>query len=275
MTKVNSHKSVNTTSHQLQGKVALITGGAGGIGFGIATALAHVGADLILCGIESVEQTKERCDHLHENTGVRIEYHVTNVAEPEEISQLFNEAQRRFGGVDILVNNAGIQHVAPIDEFPIEKWDAVLAVNLSAAFHTSRLSIPMMREKKWGRVINIGSAHSLIASPFKSAYVAAKHGMAGLTKTVATEVAEDGITVNTICPGYVMTPLVEKQIPVTAKVRNITTEEVVRDVLLARQCTKNFVEVDEIAELVIFLCSDGAKSITGSTMSIDGGWTAH
>jgi 3-hydroxybutyrate dehydrogenase len=180
-----------------------------------------------------------------------------------------------FGAVDVLVNNAGIQHVAPIDELPVSKWDAILAINLSAAFHTTRLALPGMKNKGWGRIVNIASAHALVASPYKSAYVAAKHGIAGLTKTVALEVAEQGITVNAVCPGYVLTPLVEKQIPDTAKARGITEEQVVRDVLLAAQPTKKFVGVEEVAALTLFLASDGAASITGAVIPIDGGWTAH
>ena len=185
------------------------------------------------------------------------------------------KAANEFGGVDILVNNAGIQHVAPVEEFPVEKWDAIIAINLSASFHTMRLAVPGMKQKGWGRIINIASAHALVASPFKSAYVAAKHGIAGLTKTVALEVAQHGITVNAICPGYVLTPLVEKQIPDTAKARGITEEAVVRDVLLAAQPTKRFVTVEEVAALTKFLCGDGAASITGTLLPIDGGWTAQ
>jgi 3-hydroxybutyrate dehydrogenase len=184
-------------------------------------------------------------------------------------------AEEEFGGVDILVNNAGIQHVAPVEEFPVEKWDAIIAINLSGAFHTSRLVVPGMKKKGWGRIINIASAHALVASPYKSAYVAAKHGIAGFTKTIALELAEHNITANAICPGYVMTPLVKKQIPDTAKARGISEEAVVRDVLLAAQSTKRFVEVDELAALAVFLCSDGARSITGAIMPVDGGWTAH
>jgi 3-hydroxybutyrate dehydrogenase len=182
---------------------------------------------------------------------------------------------REFGAVDIVVNNAGIQHVAPVDDFPPEKWDAILAINLSAAFHTVRMSLPAMKKKRWGRIVNIASAHALVASPFKSAYVAAKHGIAGLTKTVALEVAESGITVNAVCPGYVLTPLVEKQIPDTARARGISKEAVIRDVLLAAQPTKKFVTVDEVAALTAFLCSDDAASITGAVLPIEGGWTAH
>jgi 3-hydroxybutyrate dehydrogenase len=184
-------------------------------------------------------------------------------------------AQSEFGGADIVVNNAGIQHVAPVEEFPVEKWDAILAINLSGAFHAIRLSVPGMKQKGWGRIINIASAHALVASPFKAAYVAAKHGILGLTKTVALEVAEHGITANAICPGYVMTPLVQKQIPEQAKARGISEDAVVRDVLLAAQSTKRFVEVSEVAALAVFLASDEAGSITGTALPIDGGWTAH
>jgi 3-hydroxybutyrate dehydrogenase len=194
---------------------------------------------------------------------------------PEEISDLIALAAREFGGVDILVNNAGIQHVAPIEEFPVEKWDAILAVNLSAAFHTTRLSIPLMKKKSWGRVLNVASAHALVASPFKSAYVAAKHGIAGMTKSVALEVAQAGITVNAICPGYVWTPLVANQVADTARARGMTEEEVKKNVLLAAQPTKQFTTVEQVAGLAVFLCSDAAANITGSLLPVDGGWTAQ
>src|SRR5262249_22960711 len=188
---------------------------------------------------------------------------------------MVDKTRAEFGSVDIVVNNAGIQHVAPIEEFPIDKWNAIIAINLSGAFHTCRLAVPDMKKKGWGRIVNIASAHALVASPYKSAYVAAKHGLAGLTKTVALEVAEHGVTVNAICPGYVLTPLVQKQIPEQAKARGISEEAVMRDVLLAAQPTKKFVEVSEIAALTAYLCSDSASSITGTLLPIDGGWTAH
>ena len=197
------------------------------------------------------------------------------MARPEEIEDMMSFAGEQFGGIDILVNNAGIQHVAPIEDFPIEKWDAIMAIKLSAAFHASRLALPGMKHRKWGRIINIASAHALVASPFKSAYVSAKHGIAGFTKTAALEVAEHGITVNAICSGYVLTPLVEKQIPEQAKARGISEEAVVRDVLLAAQPTKRFIEVSEIAAVAAFLCTDNARSITGTALPVDGGWTAH
>jgi 3-hydroxybutyrate dehydrogenase len=202
-------------------------------------------------------------------------YSNADMSKAASIADMMKLVQSEFGGVDILVNNAGIQFVAPIEEFPIEKWDAIIAINLSAAFHTTRLALPHMKRNQWGRVINIASAHALVASPFKSAYVAAKHGIAGLTKTVALEVAEHGITVNAVCPGYVLTPLVEKQIPDTARARGISEEQVRRDVLLASQPTKKFVTVEEIAGVALFLCSAEAASITGAALPVEGGWTAH
>jgi 3-hydroxybutyrate dehydrogenase len=194
---------------------------------------------------------------------------------PDTIRAMVEKAVARFGAVDILVNNAGIQHVAPVDEFPPEKWDAIIAINLSSAVHTTRAALPAMKKKGWGRIVNIASAHALVASPFKAAYVAAKHGIAGLTKTVALEVAQQGITANAICPGYVRTPLVERQIPDTARTRGISEEAVVRDVILAAQPTKQFVKVDEVASLATFLASEAAASITGAVIPIDGGWTAQ
>jgi 3-hydroxybutyrate dehydrogenase len=202
-------------------------------------------------------------------------YSDADISKPDEIAGMVERTRAEFGGVDILVNNAGIQHVAPIEEFPVEKWDAIIGINLSGAFHTSRLAIPDMKKNGWGRIINVASAHALVASPFKSAYVAAKHGLAGLTKTIALEVAEHGVTANAICPGYVLTPLVRKQIPETAKARGISEDAVMRDVLLAAQPTRQFVEVSQIAALTAFLCTDSAASITGSILPIDGGWTAH
>ena len=194
---------------------------------------------------------------------------------PDEIAGLVEAARTAFGSVDIIVNNAGIQHVAPVDEFPIDKWDAIIAVNLSSAFHMIRAALPGMKDRRWGRIINLASAHGLVASPFKSAYVSAKHGMLGLTKTVALEAAEFGVTCNAICPGYVLTPLVEKQIPETAKLRGISEEDVVRDVMLGAQATKEFVTVEQLSALAVFLCSDAAAQITGAALPVDGGWTAH
>jgi 3-hydroxybutyrate dehydrogenase len=259
----------------LHGKTALVTGSTSGIGLGIAEALARAGANVVLNGFgdkAGVERLRLRLADEHR---VKVVYDGADLSRTEAIEAMMHSAIAGFGAVDILVNNAGIQHVAPVDEFPVAKWDAILAINLSAAFHTTRLALPSMRKKRWGRVLNVASAHALVASPYKSAYVAAKHGIAGLTKTVALEVAEQGITVNAICPGYVWTPLVEKQIPDTARARGITEEQVKRDVLLAAQPTKKFVDVAEVAQLIAFLASDAAASITGTVMPIDGGWTAH
>ena len=259
----------------LSGKTALVTGSTSGIGLGVAKELAGSGANIILNGFgeaSAIEETKAELARAH-NVGVI--YSPANMALSEEIEDLVALAGEEFGGIDIVVNNAGIQYVAPIEEFPIEKWNAIIAINLSAAFHTTRLTLPGMKAKNWGRIVNIASAHALIASPFKSAYVSAKHGIAGLTKTAALEVAEHGITVNAVCPGYVLTPLVAKQIPEQAKARGISEEAVVRDVLLAAQPTKRFVEVSEIAAVTAFLCSDSARSITGTMLPVDGGWTAH
>jgi 3-hydroxybutyrate dehydrogenase len=197
------------------------------------------------------------------------------MSKPDSIKAMIESAAAELGGIDVLVNNAGIQFVAPVEDFPVEKWDAILAINLTAAFHTTRLAVPRMKKNGWGRIVNIASAHALVASPYKAAYVAAKHGIAGFTKTIALEVAEQGVTVNAICPGYVWTPLVEKQIPDTARARGLTEEQVKRDVLLAAQPTKKFVTVGEVAELTAFLASDAAASITGAILPVDGGWTAH
>ena len=255
-------------------KTALITGSTSGIGLGIARRLAADGANIVLNGLGVPGEIEAVRQSLIDDFGVQAIFNGANLTQVVEIEALVSHASDVFGGVDILVNNAGIQHVAPVDQFPVEKWDQIIAINLSAAFHTTRLCIPLMRTAGRGRIINIASAHALVASPFKAAYVAAKHGIAGLTKTVALEVAEENITVNAICPGYVRTPLVERQIPDTAKARGITEDEVVRDVLLAAQPTKRFVDVTEVAGLAAYLASDAAASITGAILSIDGGWTA-
>ena len=259
----------------LKEKTALITGSTSGIGLGIADTLAAKGCHIILNGFGEKGVIEALQQRLVSEYDVRVAYDGTDMSDPIAIEAMMARALDQFGAVDILVNNAGIQHVAPIDEFPVDKWNAIIAINLVASFHTSRLALPKMKERKWGRIINVASAHALVASPFKSAYVAAKHGIAGLTKTVALEVAEQGITVNAICPGYVLTPLVQHQIPDTAKARHITEEQVVRDVLLAAQPTKKFIEVKEIAALSVFLASDEAASITGAIIPVDGGWTAH
>jgi len=258
----------------LKGKTALVTGSTSGIGLGIATRLAAEGANVVLNGFGDASQIESLRKDLARKNGVEVAYDAADMTKPEAIRAMVEKAAAKFGAVDILVNNAGIQHVAPVDEFPVEKWDAIIAINLSSAFHTTRAALPGMKKKGWGRIVNIASAHALVASPFKAAYVSAKHGLAGLTKTVALEVAQQGITANAICPGYVRTPLVEKQIPDTAKARGISEEAVVRDVILAAQPTKHFVKVEEVAALAAYLCSDAAAAITGALLSIDGGWTA-
>ncbi|MFO1325535.1 MAG: 3-hydroxybutyrate dehydrogenase [Burkholderiales bacterium] len=259
----------------LQGKTALVTGSTSGIGLGIAKAYAAAGANVILNGFGDAGEIEKLRAGLADETGSTVRYDGADLSKQDAIEAMMGKAIREFGAVDILVNNAGIQYVAPIDEFPTAKWDAILALNLTASFHTIRLALPPMKAKKWGRIINVASAHALVASPYKSAYVAAKHGIAGLTKTVALEVAQQGITMNAICPGYVWTPLVEKQIPDTAKARGLTEAQVINDVLLHAQPTKRFVKVDEIAALATFLASDGAASVTGTIMPVDGGWTAQ
>jgi len=259
----------------IKGKVAVITGSTSGIGLGIAHGLAQAGAHIILNGFGDRAEIENTRAEIEAASGSQVVYNSADMSKPAEIVAMITETHERLGSVDILVNNAGIQKVAPIEEFPVDKWDAIIAINLSAAFHTIRTAVPLMKAKGWGRIVNIASAHALVASPFKSAYVAAKHGLLGLTKTVALEVAEQGITCNATCPGYVRTPLVEGQIKDTAQARGITEEEVIRDVLLGEQPTKRFVTVEELAALTVFLCSEGAASITGTALSVDGGWTAH
>jgi 3-hydroxybutyrate dehydrogenase len=259
----------------LKGKSAVITGSTSGIGLGIATALAARGVNLMLNGFGEAAAIRELCRNLARSHGVRVEHHGADMRKPEEIAAMMAGAAAAFGAVDILVNNAGIQFVSPVEDFPPERWDAVIAINLVALFHTIRHAVPGMKKRQWGRIINIASAHALVASPYKSAYVAAKHGVAGLTKTVALETATFGITCNAICPGYVLTPLVERQIPATAKARGISEEAVVRDVLLAAQPTRRFVTVEQVAALACFLAGDEAASITGTLQAVDGGWTAQ
>jgi 3-hydroxybutyrate dehydrogenase len=259
----------------LKGKTALVTGSTSGIGLGYARALAAQGANVTINGFGDAAAIEKERAGIETDFGVRALYSAADMTKPAEIADMVHKAEQTFGSLDVLINNAGIQHVAPIEEFPIEKWDQIIAINLSSAFHTIRAAVPGMKSRKWGRIINTASAHSLVASPFKSAYVSAKHGLAGLTKTVALEVATFGITANCISPGYVWTPLVEKQIPDTMKARGMTEEQVKRDVLLAAQPTKEFVTVEEVAALAVYLCSDAAKAITGANLSIDGGWTAE
>jgi 3-hydroxybutyrate dehydrogenase len=259
----------------LKDKVAVITGSTSGIGEGCARALAKEGCHIILNGFGDAAEIEALRSSIGSEYGVKCLYNAADMTKPDEIATLFEMVDKEFGGVDILINNAGIQYVSPIAEFPTEKWDAIIAINLSSAFHTMHHAIPLMTKRGWGRIINMASAHALVASPNKSAYVAAKHGIAGLTKTAALEVARDNITVNAICPGYVWTPLVEKQIPDTARTRGITEEEVINDVLLAAAATKKFTTIEQVAALALFLCSDTAENITGSLQSIDGGWTAQ
>jgi 3-hydroxybutyrate dehydrogenase len=259
----------------LQGRTALVTGSTSGIGLEIAKAYAAHGANVVLNGFGDAGEIEALRAGIAKAHGVTVRYDGADLSKADAIERMMGNAIEIFGGVDILVNNAGIQHVAPIDEFPVTKWEAILALNLTASFHTIRLALPAMKAKRWGRIINIASAHALVASPYKSAYVAAKHGIAGLTKTVALEVAQQGITMNAICPGYVWTPLVEKQIPDTARARGITEQQVIHDVLLHAQPTKQFVQVEEIAALAAFLASDSAASLTGAILPVDGGWTAQ
>jgi 3-hydroxybutyrate dehydrogenase len=258
----------------LKGKSALVTGSTSGIGLAIARALAADGANITINGFGDKAAIEKERSGIEQEFGVKATYSAADMTKPNEIADMVKTAEKTFGSLDVLVNNAGIQFVSPIEDFPIDKWDQILAINLSAAFHAIRAAVPGMKSRKWGRIISTASAHSLVASPFKSAYVTAKHGIAGLTKTVALELATFGVTCNCISPGYVWTPLVEKQIPDTAKARGITEEEVKRDVILAAQPTKEFVTVEEVASLAVYLCSDAARSITGANLSIDGGWTA-
>jgi len=257
------------------GQTALITGSTSGIGLGIARRLAAGGANIVLNGFGDAAQIASLRAEIAESSGVEVRYDGADMTQPQAIEQMMARALDQFGCIDLLINNAGIQHVAPVDEFPLDRWNAILAINLSAAFHTVRLALPAMKKRGFGRIVNIASAHALVASPYKSAYVAAKHGIAGFTKSVALEVAEQGITVNAVCPGYVLTPLVEQQIPDTAKARGISEAQVVRDVLLAAQPTKKFVTVEQVAAFTAFLCSPDAASITGAILPIEGGWTAH
>jgi 3-hydroxybutyrate dehydrogenase len=259
----------------LSGKVALVTGSTSGIGLGCARALAAEGASVIINGFgDPAEIERIRAELAAQNKAQAL-YSSADLTRPDAIAEMVAFAESEAGGIDILVNNAGTQHVAPIEQFPVEKWDLILALNLSAAFHTVRLALPGMKARGWGRIINIASAHSLVASPNKVAYVAAKHGLAGLTKTVALETATSGVTINCISPAYVWTPLVENQIPDTMKTRNMTREQVVNDVLLAAQPTKQFVTIEQVAAMAVFLCREEAAPITGANLSMDGGWTAQ
>ncbi|MDI3567525.1 3-hydroxybutyrate dehydrogenase [Bradyrhizobium sp. Arg816] len=258
----------------LKGKTAVVTGSTSGIGLACARAFAAAGANIVLNGMGAPTDVEKECSAIESEFAVRAIYSPADMAKPSEIFDLIARVENTFGSVDVLVNNAGIQHVSPVEEFPVERWDAVIAINLSAAFHAIRAAVPGMKKRGWGRIITTASAHSRVASPFKSAYVAAKHGIAGLTKTVALELARSKITCNCISPGYVWTPLVEKQIPNTMKARDMRRDQVIHDVLLAAQPTKEFVTVEQVASLALFLCSQDAAQITGANLSIDGGWTA-
>jgi 3-hydroxybutyrate dehydrogenase len=260
---------------ELAGKSAIVTGSTSGIGLGIARTFAKAGMNIMLDGFGEKSEIECSRTGIERTFGVAAAFSAADMSKPDDIARMIEEATRAFGQVDVLVNNAGIQHVEAIETFPPEKWDAVIAINLSSAFHAIRAVLAGMKERRWGRIINVASAHSLVASPYKSAYVAAKHGVLGLTKSVALEAAEFGVTVNAICPGYVLTPLVEKQIPETARARGISEDEVVKQVLLAAQPTRQFVTTEQVGAVAQFLCTEAAASITGTALPIDGGWTAQ
>jgi 3-hydroxybutyrate dehydrogenase len=259
----------------LAGKVSLVTGSTSGIGLGIARALAEAGSAVVLNGFGIAAEIAKTRDQIAADFGVEVSYSAADMTSSAAIAEMIAATVASHGRLDILVNNAGIQHVAPLEQFPVEKWDAILSINLSSAFHTIRLALPAMRQNRFGRIINIASAHGLVGSPFKAAYVAAKHGIVGLTKVAALESAEDGITCNAICPGYVYTPLVEAQIDGQARAHGISREKVIHDILLAQQPNKHFATVEELGALTVFLASDVAASITGTALPVDGGWTAH
>jgi 3-hydroxybutyrate dehydrogenase len=256
-------------------RTAIVTGSTSGIGLGIAEALAGSGMNVMLNGFGDAAEIEATRVGIAERTGAEVGYHGADMSKPAEIEALVDATRSQFGAIDVIVPNAGIQVVSPVEDFPPEKWDLLFAINLHSAFHLTRLTFKEMKERGWGRIVGVASAHGLVASPFKSAYVAAKHGMVGFIKTIAMEGAQHGVTANAICPGYVLTPLVEKQIPDTAKARGITEEEVKRDVLLAAQPTKEFTTVEQLGALAVFLCSDAAANMTGTTLPVDGGWTAQ
>ena len=272
-TKVNLTKP--SAVSELAGKSAIVTGSTSGIGLGIATAFAASGMNVMFNGFGNLAEIESERSRLEQAFGIKTAYSAADMSKPHEIRAMVEEARLAFGQINVLVNNAGIQHVEPVETFPSAKWDAIIAINLSSAFHATQAVVPDMKARGWGRIINVASAHALVASPFKSAYVAAKHGVLGFTKAVALETAEHGITVNAICPGYVLTPLVEQQIPATAKARGLTEEQVIRDVLLHAQPTRKFVTTGQIGALAVFLCTEAAASITGTPLPVEGGWTAQ
>jgi 3-hydroxybutyrate dehydrogenase len=270
-----TERAMAIAASPLKDKVALITGSTSGIGLGIARALAGAGAAVVLNGFGKPDEIDATQAAINKDFGVSVAFSGADMSKPHSIAEMIEMTLSKFGRLDVLVNNAGIQHVAPLQEFPVAKWDAIIAINLSSAFHTTRLALPSMVANKWGRIVNIASAHGLVGSAFKSAYVAAKHGMLGLTKVTALEIAEQGITCNAICPGYVYTPLVEMQIEGQAKAHGIPREQVIREVLLAQQPNKRFATTNELGAIAVFLASDAAVSITGTAIPVDGGWTAH
>ncbi|WP_291845735.1 3-hydroxybutyrate dehydrogenase [Bradyrhizobium sp.] len=268
-------KAENAATMALAGRVSLVSGSTSGIGLGIARALARAGSAVVLNGLGAAAEIAQTRRQMEEEFGVQVSYSAADMTSHEAIAEMIAATIAGHGRLDVLVNNAGIQHVAPLDQFPVDKWDAILAINLSSAFHTTRLALPAMRQNNFGRIVNIASAHGLVASPFKAAYVAAKHGIVGLTKVTALETAEESITCNAICPGYVYTPLVEAQIDGQARAHGISREQVIHDVLLAQQPNKRFATVEELGALTVFLAGDAAASITGIALPVDGGWTAH
>lgn len=268
-------KTQDAAIRPLAGRVSLVTGSTSGIGLGIARALAEAGSAVVLNGLGAAAEIAKTRERLAVDFGVKVGYSPADMTSPAAIADMVAATLAEHGRLDVLVNNAGIQHVAPIEQFPLDRWDAILAINLSSAFHATRAALPAMRQNRFGRIVNIASAHGLVASPFKAAYVAAKHGIVGLTKVTALETAEAGITCNAICPGYVYTPLVESQIDGQAKAHGISRDQVVRDVLLAQQPNKRFATVEELGALTVFLAGDAAASITGIALPVDGGWTAH
>jgi 3-hydroxybutyrate dehydrogenase len=274
-TRIANMEAKLDRARALDGRVALVTGSTSGIGLGIAEALAASGAKIVLNGFGDAAAITQICENLSRRHNVPVHHDAADMSDPAAIAAMFERTAELLGPPDILVNNAGIQHVAPIETFPPAKWDAIIAINLSAVFHATRAALPSMKSRGWGRIVNIASAHGLIGSAFKGAYVAAKHGVVGFTKVTALEAAEHGVTCNAVCPGYVWTPLVEQQVESQAKAHNLPQDQVIREIFLKEQPTRKFATVEEIAATTVFLCGSGAASITGTTIAVDGGWTAH